>query len=370
MRRVALWGLVVLVVLGLVAVTGIGWYYSGEILLVEPEEDPVYDTEVVAVDGGAVVLEDSADARRPGIWGLDFPDGYAQVGDVDGVEQEGVRRPLTAIDGVPDAGDEVRLDRYAYPPDPERAGFDFTVSSVDIAAPLGTQPAWYVDRADERWAIFVHGRAGGRHDCFRLLPLFTSLDFSSLCISYRNDPDTNSDPDGLYRQGDTEWTDVEAAVQHALGEGAETLVLVGFSMGGQITANFLRRSALAGEVDAAVWDAPLLDWGPTLEAGARDRDVPTVIVPLGMAASELRADVDYEELNQIANADEFSQPILLFHGTADATVPVSVSDRFAQARPDLVTYERVDDAGHLQAWNVDPPRFETAVRTFLADHAP
>ena len=60
-------------------------------------------------------------------------------------------------------------------------------------------------------------------------------------------------------------------------------------------------------------------------------------------------------------------PILLFHGTADATVPVATSDALAAARPDLVkTYERVPGAGHVRSWNLAPVRYEQDVRAFLA----
>lgn len=97
--------------------------------------------------------------------------------------------------------------------------------------------------------------------------------------------------------------------------------------------------------------------------------MPESLVPIGMTASELRAGVDYDALDQVANAEVFDTPILLFHGTADRTVPVSLSDRFAAARPDLVTYVRVEGAEHVTSWNVDRSRYESAVRDFLAEHA-
>jgi hypothetical protein len=362
---------VVLAFLGVVGAVGIGWYYSGEILVVAEEEPPVYDTAVLDVEDDRVVLADSEAARKPGTWGLDFPDGYAQVGDVlaAGDDLAGVTRQLIVLDGVVEADLDVRVDGYAFPPEPDRAGFGFAVSEVQVPAPLGNQPAWFAPADDDRWAVLVHGRGAGRHECFRLLPVLHELDWSSLCTTYRNDPGGPDDPQGLYRQGATEWEDAEAAVRYARDQGADSIVLVGFSMGGQITANLLRHSDLAPEVDAVIWDAPLLDWGPAIAAGARERGVPELLVPLGMTASELRAGIDYDDLDQIEHADEFEHPILLFHGTADGTVPVSVSDRFAAARPDLVTYERVNGADHVASWNVDRARYEDAIRRFLTPTA-
>jgi uncharacterized protein len=368
LRRFLAWALTAVVALAALGVVGIGWYYAGEILDVVEDEPPVYDTAVLEVTDDTVVLADTPAARRPGTWGLEFDGGYAQVGDVVDAT-ESVERPLQPLHGQVEADRDVRIDGYAYPAHPERADFDFPVSEIDIDAPLGVQPAWYAAGDDDRWAIFVHGRGGGRHECFRLLPLFAELDWSSLCISYRNDPGTPPDPQGIYRQGAREWEDVEAAVAHAVDQGATDIVLVGYSMGGQITANFLRRSELADQVRAVIWDAPLLDWGPVIGTAAQERGVPDWIVPIGMTASQLRAGVSYDELNQVANADAFTHPILLFHGTADPTVPVSVADRFAAARPDLVTYIRVDGAEHVAGWNVAREQYERAVRQFLAQHA-
>lgn len=58
-------------------------------------------------------------------------------------------------------------------------------------------------------------------------------------------------------------------------------------------------------------------------------------------------------------------PILLLHGTDDQTVPVSVSDRFAAARPDLVTYVRSDGVGHVGTQAADPQGYHRALERFL-----
>jgi len=58
-------------------------------------------------------------------------------------------------------------------------------------------------------------------------------------------------------------------------------------------------------------------------------------------------------------------PILLFHGTEDTTVPISSSEEFAAELPRTVSFYRVPGAGHVEAWNVDPPLFDRRVRDFL-----
>lgn len=357
--------LLALTLLGMLGVAGIGWYYSGEILDVERPGEPTYDTEVLAVDGRTVTLEPTSAARRKGTQGLDAPEAYAQVGEILDDTADGVTREFEPISGRLLPGDRVDVDGYAFPQDPADA-FDFEVGEIIVEGPLGDQPAWYVEGDPDRWAVMVHGRAARRNECFRMLEILrTDHDFSALCVSYRNDPGAPAAPSGLYQQGAEEWRDVEPAVQYALDKGAEDLLLVGFSMGGQITANLLRQSDLADEVDGVIWDAPLLDWGPAIAAGADDRGVPGWLVPIGMQASEWRAGIDYDDLNQVRHADEFDVPILLIHGTEDGTVPVSVANRFARARPDLVDYERFPDAGHVASWNAHRDRYTQAVNRFV-----
>ncbi|MGH2610015.1 MAG: hypothetical protein ACRDHF_13125, partial [Tepidiformaceae bacterium] len=58
-------------------------------------------------------------------------------------------------------------------------------------------------------------------------------------------------------------------------------------------------------------------------------------------------------------------PVLLFHGDSDDTIPVALSDTFAADRENVI-YHRVPGAGHVRSWNADRPRYEAAVRDFLA----
>ena len=47
-------------------------------------------------------------------------------------------------------------------------------------------------------------------------------------------------------------------------------------------------------------------------------------------------------------------PALVFHGTADDTVPLATTDAFRAAHPDLVQEVQVPGANHVESWNVDP----------------
>jgi pimeloyl-ACP methyl ester carboxylesterase len=172
---------------------------------------------------------------------------------------------------------------------------------------------------------------------------------ASSLITYRNDDQTPHEPDNRYHYGETEWQDLQAAVEYALQEGAHQVVLVGYSMGGAIVVNFLYQSALADRVAAVILDSPVLDFEATIDWGARDHFLPWPLASVGKAIAGKRFDIDWVGLNYLKQTDKLAVPILLFHGDVDKKVPVSTSDELAAARPDLVTYARMAGAGHVRA---------------------
>jgi pimeloyl-ACP methyl ester carboxylesterase len=258
----------------------------------------------------------------------------------------------------------VRLDKFAFPGDPMSAhgtAFD----DVRFEAPLGGLAAWQVDGTSGTWAIFVHGKASDRGEALRMLPVVTRAGLPSLVITYRNDEGVAQDPSAYYQYGTTEWEDLDAAVRHALAQGAQGVVLIGYSMGGAIVVSFLLESPLADRVSGVILDAPMLDFGATIDLAAEDRGLPAFLTWIAKRVTSVRFGIDWGELDYLDEAGELSVPILLFHGDADETVPRSISETLAAERPDLVTYESFEDGPHVGAWNVDPKRYEAAVAEFL-----
>ena len=62
--------------------------------------------------------------------------------------------------------------------------------------------------------------------------------------------------------------------------------------------------------------------------------------------------------------------MLVFPGTGATTVPVALSERLAEERRDLVTFLSFQGAEHVQSWNMDPARYDAAMRRFLDALAP
>jgi pimeloyl-ACP methyl ester carboxylesterase len=236
---------------------------------------------------------------------------------------------------------------------------------VRVDGEFGSMPGWMVPGRSRTWAIVVHGINGNPQDGLRVAPLFRRLGLPALYITYREDQGAPESPDEYHHMGLTEWRDLQAAARYALSHGADRLVLMGYSMGGAIVAQFMENSRLAGRVGALVLDAPVLDWKKTIEFNATEMGFPGLAaVPVEWAIG-VRIDADWESLAAIRHTSDFRLPILLFHGTEDDVVPIETSDAFAEALPKRVTYYRVPHAGHTEGWNVGPLVYEARMRSFL-----
>lgn len=356
-----------------------GWYFSGQIYSSALEPDPTttdLDIPVIAVGGSSITLSTTdgpEELLMPGVWGLEWPNGYGQLQVLLSTAEESVEWDLEILTGTaPEPGDLAGLDVKAYPGDPLLAhGIPFT--GVTYASSLGENPAWLVDGVDPVWVILVHGNGLTRRDVLKTLPPIVEAGYPALVITYRNHPLAPPDPSGRLQYGLTEWEDLEAAVEFALAEGAEDVVLVGYSMGGGIVVNFLHESRLADRVRGVVLDAPMLDLGAAVDLGAENRSLPLVGLPipntLTAAAKWLagvRYDVDWNRLDYLETAGGIEVPVLLFHGAEDDIVPVETSDALAERLTETVDYHRVETAQHLESWNLDPADYQRLLGEFLA----
>jgi pimeloyl-ACP methyl ester carboxylesterase len=361
------------VLLMLLAVFAVGWYYSNVLRSggLEPDYTPEkLDLRVVSIEDGRIVLTERQAEHvdtidEVGIWGVEGEAGYGEAGAILQGNGDEVTREFRLLSGTIEPGDFVRLDSFAFDGDPLTArGLPF--HNVAVPSPMGEMPAWKLDGSSSTWVIFVHGWRAEREEALRVLPAVSSLGLQSLVITYRNDEEAPRSSDGLIRWGATEWQDVEAAVDYAVSEGAQSVILYGFSMGGGTAMRFLQQSDRAGAVTGAVLDAPVLDFDALLDFQADQRGVPGFVVAIGRQFAGWRFDLDYDAMDHLRNVDRVGVPILLFHGDDDDRAPIETSERLARERGDIVTYIVTKGAGHVRAWNVDPAAYEQAVRRFLA----
>lgn len=361
----ALAGICILLV---AAVGAVAWHYSTRLLAPAAVGAPLFDIRVAAVNGHTVTLARTAADAQPGRWGLRYPGGYAQVGRIDRARARTVTRSLRVLRGAgPSPGERAALDGAAFPGDP-RTAFGYRYRPVDVQTGLGAMPAWFVPGSSSTWAIFVHGRGGTRRDSLRALPAFHRRGLPGLLVTYRNDRGAPPSPDGFDHFGFTEWRDLAAAARYALRHGARHLVLVAYSYGAEMALRYLELGNGAQRVSGLVLDSPVVDWGPILRRGAARRGVPGWILGALELTARLRAGIDWSDLDQVARAAEVRVPVLIFRGGKDQQVPDSEVEAFAAGLGSNGRLVDFNEAGHADEWNVDPGRYERALRTWLARH--
>ncbi len=373
-RGLAVAGLVILGLL-IVVYAAVGWYVSGEIIdgLMVRTFDPEYATEVLALDNEEITLrvpdETATAADEDAVMGLRWEGGYAQVGPSTETQGDVQRRSFTLLTGEPPpvGVNVVEFDSFAFPNDPAVLARDVEV--VTYPAPLGDMESWFFPGEGTTWLVAVHGRGADRTEFLRLVDATSDLQYPTLLIRYRNDPDSPSTGDSLIRMGQDEYADVAAAVDYALANGASDVVVYGASMGGGLTLSY----ALEEERDvvrALILEAPAADLreivqlrsGEALPIGGIIGDS---FLGVGRLVTTLRIGLDFDDVDYIDRADALDMPILLFHGTEDTTVPLAISENLAAARPDLVEFHSISDAEHIRAWNEDPAWYTATLESFL-----
>lgn len=348
--------------------------------LIVPPRKPTVEGHIVAIDEGTVTLTRGGTTDLPGRYGMWAREGakgagaYAKVGRIVGLTEHTVTRELETIDeGELHIGDPVRL-AAAYYRDPRELGV--TVEDVLIRTPLGDAPAWLIPSVDSTrdWAILVHGRDANRWEAIRAVPTLRGAGFTSLIISYRNDPGAPASPDRRYALGDREWEDVEAAIEYALRAGARRIILMGWSMGGALVLQTSQRSRHREQIAGIILDSAVIDWRAlilrNLDALGIREPIPTMSMRLvehaiGSRLVGYSAPISLDRLDFVANAHLLDVPVLVLFSRDDPTVPYRSAAQLAAACPDLVELESFDVAGHVRIWNLWQERYESRIAEWL-----
>ncbi len=381
-RRRWLRGLVVtVVILLLVVFAGGSWYVSGMIESGALKSNPATaipgydDVQVVAITSNGVTLKKGPDAGdnfdAPAKFAMAWEGGYGQIGPATVNTDGTVTRSLDVIEGTaPTVNQLAGLERSYWLSD-----FTAELGEPKQDVTIGEFPAWYFENGvtdPTTIAVYVHGRDGIRENGLRFVDAVRDLNLPVLVITYRNDLGTPKDPSGYLGFGKTEWVDLDAAVAWALDKGANDIVLVGQSMGGGIVAAFLENSARADAVSKVVLDAPMLSLPMSVDYGARTAlpgglGVPAPILWGAKQVASWRFGVDWAAIDYLDDTSWLKVPALVTHGTADPTVPVTVSETFARLEPDLVVLHQFTGALHTESWNLDSARWNAEVAGFLSN---
>ncbi|TSI17956.1 alpha/beta hydrolase [Brevibacterium aurantiacum] len=364
-----------------VASSGLAVYFARKIVV--PENAPE-ELEILHIDGFPpnmrIHLPADEETTVRGTYGLYFNQGtgHAVIGDIveyDPRSRTVSREILSVTRGDIKRASHGRWTGIVYP-EPLAAGVN--AEDIEIESDAGRLPAWLLPtdhpEPHDTWAILVHGRASTRAEGLRAAPILNTLGVPAIAMSYRNDAEVRVETTSRYGLGDTEWIDVDAAIDFAVSQGAHDVVLFGWSMGGAIALQAASRGRNRRYVKALVLDGPVVDWVNVLDGQARRNMLPTPIAkltlemitqPWARPITGLQTPLDLGRLDWVTRAAELDVPVLLIHSDDDEFVPSSPSHALASVRRDLVTMPVYDKARHTKEWNIDPVRWEDDVANFL-----
>jgi pimeloyl-ACP methyl ester carboxylesterase len=360
---------------GIAAIGALSVYVARRIII--PVKTRVEDLRVLGCTDTTVTLSKTLDSLAPGQYGLYFSEGsgHARIGAILETGPGWVVRELIAIDhGDLGAAARGSIAGWFYL-DPQELGIPY--EDVVIETPVGPAPAWLIPaaRKSSRWVISVHGRGVRRQECLRAVEVIRRCGYTSLLVSYRNDGDAPQSADHRYGLGDTEWPDVDAALEYAIAHGATEVVLMGWSMGGAISLQLATRSAHAGILRGIILESPVINWVDTINYQTDAQHAPRVVSSAArtLVSSEWARSltgqaqpIDFDRLDFVARADELALPILLMHSADDGYVPPYASRSLALARPDIVTFDEFTIARHAKLWNYDAARFNDDIGGWLS----
>ncbi|WP_209324731.1 alpha/beta hydrolase family protein [Brevibacterium renqingii] len=364
-----------------VASSGLAAYFARRIVV--PENAPE-ELDILHIDGFPpnmrIHLPADEETTVPGIYGLYFNQGagHAVIGDI--VEYDPRSRTVSREIRSVTRGDIRRAWSGRWTgvvfPDPLAAGVNF--DDIEILSDGGALPAWLLPtdhpEPHDTWAILIHGRASTRAEGLRAAPVLNALGVPAIAMSYRNDAEVRVETNSRYGLGDTEWIDVDAAIDYAVSQGAKNVVLFGWSMGGAIALQAASRGRNRRHVTSLVLDGPVVDWVDVLDGQAKKNLLPTPIAkltlemitqPWARPITGLQTPLDLDRMDWVTRAAELDVPVLLIHSDDDEFVPSGPSRALASVRRDLVTMPEYGKARHTKEWNVDPVRWEDDVANFL-----
>ena len=344
------------------------WGYSNELrdrLVVIDNEIATGDAEIVTVGSGRITVARTEQTAQEGIWGVVGPNGYGQASVVIAVTDETVERAFRTLEGDFAVGEEVSFDPIAYPGDPFEA-HNIEFEEVRFTGDLGVYPAWVIDNDRDTWVVILHG--GGpqqRAEALRIIPALVAERYPVMVMTVRGDEGAPATRTGFRALGATEWRDLASAVGYGFAQNADRFILLGLDSGASTVANFLHQSDDIGAIKGVVFDSALYDPERIADNVADERNLLAPLRGAGKLVASIRFDIDWNELDQIDRAGEYTLPVLVMHGDADSVVDVAIAREFAELIGDLATLVEFPTARHGQLWNADPPRYEEELLGFI-----
>lgn len=240
------------------------------------------------------------------------------------------------------------VERYFFYPDAERyaepAQFGLAAEDVHVPAADGARlHGWWLPAASgvaKGTVLHLHGNAANISNHLPLVAWLPAAGFNVLTIDYRGFGRSEGAPtlEGVVADGRAalDWLRRRPEVD------GERLIILGQSLGGATAIRALAEDGGRG-VRLLVVDSAFASYRGIAREAAAQSPVLALLAPAAVRS------LPGERLDPAAAMARLDTPVLIVHGTADATIPYGHAERLYAAARGVRELMRVDGGAHIDA---------------------
>jgi len=257
------------------------------------------------------------------------------------------------------------LDRIPITENPSSFGLNYEAISFPSRADGLALKGWYIRGGEEQSAIImVHGAEGNRASGSKLdlARDLVAKGYNVLMFDLRG----HGESEGAHLSaGYYERRDLLGAVDYLKNRGAESIGVLGFSLGAAIA---ILTAAEEPDISALVSDSSFADLAEITNREAKERSgLPGWFTPGFILMNRVMYGVNLEAVKPVDAVTKIApRPVFFIHGAADDFVPVAHVYRLYEAshNPSNLLWV-VPEAKHVESYNVAPLQYVEKVIAFL-----
>ena len=238
-----------------------------------------------------------------------------------------------------------------------RAGdsaFTLAVPGANPAVPDALQ-LWWLPQADPNAPalLYLHGTFRNLYQNIQKINALRQAGFAVLAVDYRGWGDSTPivpSEASIYADANSAWAELVKRQPDP-----RRRVIYGHSMGGGVAIELAHRKHVGADYAALVTESTFTRW-------------PDVGAANGVLGSVLSL-FSSQRFDSIAKIGQVDAPILMLHGSADTTVPVTLGRQLRDAAPKGTRWVEIAGGSHSNLQRDAPEAYQAALRALISQIA-
>jgi pimeloyl-ACP methyl ester carboxylesterase len=225
--------------------------------------------------------------------------------------------------------------------------------------------SWWIPAAvpSEKCALLIHGYADAKVGSIAWAPLFHNLNFNILAIDLR----AHGDSGGKFSTGGFfERDDVSQVIDQLLNlhpNQTRQLILFGISLGAAVACAV---AADRQDISAVILESPYADYEKAVAAQTRLVGMPTgLLLRAAIAIAQWISGAKFSSVRTTDLLTKLKCPTMAVVGCDDELLAAADFKSLEAAIGPSSVFWPIENAGHLQAFALDPMEYERRVHEFM-----